>query len=75
MPIHYNIEKDYLYNKGILKGIETGIEKGIEKERIEKNASFVKNLLLNTDFSFEKIAQLAAVELSFVENIAKQLGK
>ena len=31
MPITYDIEKDGLYKKGLLKGIEQGIEQGIER--------------------------------------------
>jgi predicted transposase YdaD len=31
MPITYDIEKDYLFLKGIEKGIEQGLEKGIEQ--------------------------------------------
>ncbi len=68
---YINIEDDVLFQKGI----EKGIEKGLSLKEIEKNNAFVKNLLLNTDFDNNKIAQLAAVDLAFVDNLANQLGK
>jgi hypothetical protein len=58
MPIHFDYETDTLY----LKGAEKGIEKGIEK----KNWLFVRNLLLTTDFSNERIALLADVTVDYV---------
>ena len=74
MPFHYNIEKDYLYKTGVERGIEKGIERGMTQKEFEKNSQFVKSLLLNTTFDKDKIAQLAAVDKSFVETIAKELG-
>jgi hypothetical protein len=62
-------EKDIFYRRGELKGIEKGMEKGIEKGK----AVFVKNLLLNTDFSIAKIAVLSEVTEAFVRKIKKTL--
>ncbi|MDZ7935688.1 MAG: hypothetical protein U5M51_12165 [Emticicia sp.] len=64
---YINIEDDVLFQKGI--------EKGISQKEIEKNNAFVKSLLLNTDFDNKKIAQLTAVELAFVDDVARKLGK
>lgn len=64
---YINIEDDTLFQKGI--------EKGLSQKEIEKNNAFVESLLLNTDFDNKKIAQLAAVELSFVEEVAKKISK
>lgn len=68
---YINIEDDALFQKGI----EKGIEKGLSQKEIEKNNDFVTSLLLNTDFDNKKIAQLAAVEQTFVEKVAKRLIK
>ena len=48
--------------KGLDKGLQYGLEKGLEKGK----ESFVKNLLLNTDFSVSKIAMLSEVTEDFV---------
>lgn len=68
---YINIEDDALFQKGI----EKGIEKGLSQKEIEKNNDFVTSLLLNTDFDNKKIAQLAAVEQAFVEEVAKRIIK
>lgn len=57
--------------QGIEKGVEKGIEKGIELQKL----AFVKNLLNDTNFDTEKIAQLAGVSAAVVENIKKELTK
>lgn len=65
MPLHYNIETDFLYKKGMQKGIE----EGIEKEKI----IFAKNLLKETSFSDEKIATLVGISEEETKEIRKQL--
>ena len=55
MPIHYDIETDALY----LRGVEKGVEK--------KYYTFVTNLLLNSDFDDAKIAMIADVTEAFVQ--------
>jgi predicted transposase/invertase (TIGR01784 family) len=58
-------EKDILY----LVGEQVGIVKGIEKGK----KAFVKNLLLNTDFTIAKIAALSDVTEAFVKKVKKTL--
>lgn len=81
MPFDYNIEKDYLYNKGIQEGLEKGLEKGIERgiERgiekgIEKEKlTFAQTLLTQTDFSEEKIAVLVGLSLAEIQRIKQAI--
>ena len=73
MTIHYDIETDGLFLKGIEEGIEKGIEKGIEQgieQGIEKGIEqgielekqvFVHKLWSLQEFSLEKIALLVDV--------------
>lgn len=57
MTIHYDIETDGLFLKGIEEGIEKGIEQGIELEK----QVFVHKLWSLQEFSLEKIALLVDV--------------
>ncbi len=57
MTIHYDIETDGLFLKGIEEGIEKGIEQGIELEK----QVFVHKLWALQEFSLEKIALLVDV--------------
>jgi hypothetical protein len=57
MTIHYDIETDGLFLKGIEEGIEKGIEQGIELEK----QVFVYKLWSLQEFSLEKIALLVDV--------------
>lgn len=70
MPITIDIEKDTLY----LQGIEKGIEQGRQEERIKEKKLFVENLLRNTDFDDQKIANLADVNLAFVRKVKKEIN-
>ena len=54
---YIKIEEDVLY----LKGVESTSE--------NKNRQFVISLLNGTDFSVEKIANLASVSIDFVEKM------
>ena len=65
MPIVIDIETDYLYNKGI--------EKGMTKKDHENKYNFVMSLFQNSDFSVEKIALIASVDIAFVEKIKLEL--
>ncbi|MDZ7900254.1 MAG: hypothetical protein U5N85_19800 [Arcicella sp.] len=58
---YIKIEEDVLFLKGIEKGVESTLE--------NKNRQFVISLLNGTDFSVEKIANLASVGVEFVEKI------
>jgi hypothetical protein len=62
---YFSKEKDILYRLGEKEGIEKGIEKS--------NEAFVRNLLLNTDFSISKVAALVNVTETFVRKIKKAL--
>jgi predicted transposase YdaD len=79
MPITYDIETDYLYNKGIAKGLEKGLAKGLEKGREEgiekKTQVFVMNLLSETDMGIEQIAKVADVSVSLVTELKQTLAK
>lgn len=57
MTIHYDIETDGLFLKGIEEGIERGIEEGIELEK----QVFVHKLWSLQEFSLEKIALMVDV--------------
>ncbi len=61
--------------KGMEKGMEKGILKGREKGIQERNSDFVRNLLLNTDFSIKKIAELVSVSESFVRKVKAEISK
>jgi predicted transposase/invertase (TIGR01784 family) len=54
-------EKDIFYRRGELKGLEKG------------KKTFVKNLLLHTDFTIAKIAELSDVTEAFVKKVKKTL--
>jgi hypothetical protein len=57
MTIHYDIETDGLFLKGIEEGLERGIEEGIELEK----QVFVHKLWSLQEFSLEKIALMVDV--------------
>jgi hypothetical protein len=59
-------ENDILYRRGEIKGMEKGIEKG--------KKTFVKNLLLNTNFTIAKIAALSNATEAFVKKVKKTLN-
>jgi predicted transposase YdaD len=75
MPITYDIETDYLYNKGIAKGLEKGLEKGREEGIEKKTQVFVMNLLSETDMGIEQIAKVADVSVSLVRELKRNLKK
>jgi len=54
--------------------LEIGIERGIEIGSNKKSWDVVKKLLIQTDFSFERIADMVGVEVSFVEEVKASLG-
>ncbi len=77
MAITYNLKNDIRYKQGLEKGMERGLEKGLEKgvqaghqkATIEISTKVVLNLLANTDFSNEKIADMVNVSLDFVASL------
>jgi len=58
------------FEKGLQNGLEIGLEEGLEKGK----ESFVKNLLLNTDFSIPKIAMLSEVTEDFVIKMQQSIN-
>jgi predicted transposase YdaD len=71
MSINIDYETDTLYLRGAEKGIEKGIEEGIA----QKDKLIVKNLLLDTDFSNERIALLADVSIDYVQKMRLELAQ
>ena len=64
---------DSVRREGIKEGVRAGIKEGIREGINEAKADVVRNLLLNTDFSIEKIAKLALVSLDFVQQVRAAL--
>jgi predicted transposase YdaD len=60
--------------RGMEKGMERGMEKGMEKEKDNQKYLFTSNLILSTDFDDAKIALLAAVSISFVQELRAELN-
>jgi hypothetical protein len=67
---YMSVERDVFYHWGQKKGLEKGLVKGETK----KATRLVKNLLLKTDFSIAKIAELAEVTEYFVRKVKKSLN-
>jgi hypothetical protein len=63
---YMSVERDVFYH--------WGQKKGLEKGETKKATRLVKNLLLKTDFSIAKIAELAEVTEYFVRKIKKSLN-
>ncbi|MDZ7896734.1 MAG: hypothetical protein U5N85_01710 [Arcicella sp.] len=59
--------------EGLAEGREEGIELGMSLKEKEDKTNFTKNLLQQTDFSDEKIADLVGVEIGFVKEIKASL--
>ena len=60
--------EEFLLYRAEKQGEMKGIEKGIEKSKQD----FIKNLLLKTDFTSEKIADLVGLPVTAVERIKKK---
>jgi len=82
MSLKFDTEIDLLTNKQTTMGIEqflvqkaenAGMEKGMEIMKTEDNLRFVKSLLAQTDFTLQKIAQVADVSVAFVEEVKASL--
>jgi predicted transposase YdaD len=59
--------------KGIKKGLKQGIEKGIEKGLEKGKLEVATNLLQFTEFPDEKIAALAGIQITVVQNLRQQI--
>ena len=70
-------ERDILYmrgeQKGLAKGLSQGLEKGLERGAAKKATEVVTSLLLNTDFSITRIADIAKVTEYFVKKVKRTL--
>ena len=77
MPITYDIETDYLYQRGMetgeVRGEIRGEIRGTEKERYSSKVNFVKNLLLNFDFDDAQICSMVEVDLDFIREVRAKL--
>ncbi|MEO1513649.1 MAG: hypothetical protein AAFV95_01510 [Bacteroidota bacterium] len=76
MPIHYDIETDGLYIRGMKKGLAKGMEKEIENSRIraeEKERSIIISLLQSGLLSPEQISEHLQVPLERVLDIQREL--
>ncbi len=60
---------EFVLERAKNEGVEIGLEQGIEIGEAKKDVAFVKSLLIQTDFSIERIAQVAYVTVAFVEKI------
>ncbi|HAA13097.1 MAG TPA: hypothetical protein DCE41_15960 [Cytophagales bacterium] len=76
MPITYDVETDYLYNKGKTAGKEEGEAIGMEKGEaigIEKGLKLaVKMALQNTNLTDQQIAQQLGVTKEFVKKVSEE---
>ena len=66
--------KEFVLNRAKREGKLEGEKIGMSKAEHEKNLSFTKSLLSETDFTNEKIAGLVGVSIDFVQSIRKELG-
>jgi len=64
--------KKQAIEKGREEGRIQGRKEGYEEVCEEKNITFVKSMLANTDFDDEKIAVIVGVTLSFVQEVKRQ---
>jgi hypothetical protein len=74
MPVTWEPQYDAFYLKGVEKGMEKGIEKGTAMIASFKE-SFVKKLVLLGLLTDEQIAEMAEVDLTFVQKIKKTIKK
>ena len=65
--------KDEGIEIGIEKGVGIGMEKGVEIGLSKKSFETVTNLLTVTDFTTDKIANIAGVTVAFVEKVRASL--
>ena len=60
-------------NEGFKLGEQVGMEKGVEKGIYQEKLAITQKLLAFTDFSMEKIADMAGVSVAFVEEVKAAL--
>jgi predicted transposase/invertase (TIGR01784 family) len=75
----WELVQEYAEERGMERGMEKGMEKGLELGKTEmaiaKDTEFVTSLISNTDFDDEKIALLANVDMSFVQDMRLKLAE
>lgn len=64
--------EEFVIDRAHRMGEKIGIEKGIEKGIESRNLSFVKTLIVETDFDDAKISRLASVNIEFVVKVRQQ---
>jgi hypothetical protein len=64
--------EEFVLDRAEKQGFAKGLKEGL-KSHEEAKFSFVKNLLLDSDFSQAKIASLAGVTISFVRKVKRSL--
>jgi predicted transposase YdaD len=69
MPITYDINTDYLYNKGVAKGKREGKKEG----KREGMRTIILNLLQNSSMTPEEIAKVTKVPLKEVLRIKNSI--
>jgi hypothetical protein len=75
-PITMGLEEfvlDRAKRVGLKEGREIGLSQGMAIKELEEKTNFTKNLLLQTDFSDEKIANLVGVDINFVQEVKSSL--
>ena len=65
MAVEYDIETDYLFQRGKQKGIKEGRDEGREAEK----QKFVFNMLKSGQLTDQQIATFAGVSIAYVERI------
>lgn len=68
MPIHYDIETDYLYQQGFKRGFELGLQMAINKYKRE----VIIRMLQMGKFTLYEITIILGVTEEFVLNIARE---
>jgi len=68
-------ENDYLFRKGENKGVAKGEIIGVVKGEEKKSFEVVENLIVKHKFTDEQAAELAKVDIVFVEKVRAGLKK
>jgi len=66
--------KEFVLDRERRMARKEGREEGKEEEREEKNSIFTQNLIMQTEFSDEKIADLAGVDIEYVKKMRTSLS-
>ena len=76
MPIHYDVETDYLYMLGFRKGLQIGVERGLkivkEKELLKIDILVIRDML-KKELNIRLIADIVDKDISYVSTVQKKL--